>query len=72
MGVNPVPPEDPTDPSWVPTRKFVSAAVTALIVYVVSRVTEIDKDTEQLIQFGAPLIAAYLIRNKKTIEGKGL
>ena len=71
MAVNPVV-EDPTAEDWRPTRKFLSAVIVTVAVYVITRFTELDKDTEQLVNVLAPLIAAFAIRNKPTIEGKGL
>jgi hypothetical protein len=68
---NPDPEEDGDmgESSLLPTNKLISAAVTALILFVISRFTEVDKDVEQAVNVLAPLVVAYFTRNKKTPGG---
>lgn len=55
-----------------PTRKLLAAALTTTALYVISRFTEVDKDTEQLVNVLAPLIVAYLVPNERTISADGV
>jgi hypothetical protein len=55
--------------SWRPTKKMLRAAVTATALFVISRFTEVDKDTEQLVNVLAPLVVAYWTRNDDTPGG---
>lgn len=55
--------------SYKPTRKVLSAALVTAALYIVSRFTEVDKDTEQFVNVVAPIIVAYLVPNENTPGG---
>jgi hypothetical protein len=58
--------------SWLPTNKFTAGFVTAAAIFVISRFTEVDKDTEQFVQLLAPFVVAYVTKNKQTPTGDGV
>ena len=61
------------DSSAKPTRKLIAAALTTVVLYVISRFTEVDKDTEQLVNVLAPLVVAYVYPNQQnTPKGDGV
>ena len=55
--------------SMKPTRKVSYAAISTVVLYVVSRFTEVDKDLEQAINITLPLILAYWVSNEDTPGG---
>lgn len=52
-----------------PTRKVSYAAVATVVLFILSRFTEVDKDTEQAVNVALPLILAYIVENEDTPGG---
>lgn len=55
--------------SALPTRKLSYASVTALVLFALSFVTEVDPQLEQAVNVGLPLILAYFVKNADTPGG---
>jgi dihydrodipicolinate synthase/N-acetylneuraminate lyase len=55
-----------------PTRKLLSAAATTLVIYVISRFTEVDEDLETVVNLCVPIIVAYMVPNDSTDTGDGV
>lgn len=55
--------------SLKPTRKVSYAAVATVVLFVLSRFTDVDKDTEQAVNVALPLILAYWVENEDTPGG---
>jgi hypothetical protein len=57
------------EPSLKPTNKLLSAAIVAVILYVVSLFVAVDPQLEQAINVIVPVIVAYFTRNADTPGG---
>lgn len=55
--------------SLKPTRKVSYAAVSTVVLYVLSRFTEVDQDVEQAVNVALPIILAYFVSNEDTPGG---
>lgn len=55
--------------SPAPTRKLSYAAVSGIVLYLISLVTDVDKELEQAINIGLPLVLAYFVKNSDTPGG---
>lgn len=56
-------------PSRAPTRKLSYAAVTSVVLYLLSLLVDIDQTGEQLVNVIVPLILAYRVPNDDTPGG---
>lgn len=59
----------PVTKSAAPTRKLSYAAITGLVIFIVSQFTSVDKELEQAINIGVPLVLAYFVSNNDTPGG---
>jgi len=55
--------------SPAPTRKVSYAAVSTVLLFVISLVTDLDPQIEQAVNVGLPIILAYWVKNDDTPGG---
>lgn len=57
------------DKSPAPTRKLSYAAVSGVVLYLLSLVVQVDAQLEQAVNIGLPLVLAYFVKNADTPGG---
>lgn len=55
--------------TYKPTRKVSYAAVSTVVLFVLSRFIEVDKDVEHAVNVALPLVLAYWVSNEDTPGG---